>query len=108
MRFRKLQQLVANDEWEDHGYVYELEDGRCAFRYNPLVWESTGSRLSARLTESGTKLEDILQVIPAGERLRWLDIEDLAGDLREIKARLDQACHIPQPQRLSAAKLLVA
>jgi hypothetical protein len=42
MRLRKLQQLVADDEWEDHGYVYELEDGRCAFRFNPLALPLTG------------------------------------------------------------------
>ena len=80
MRFRKLQQLVSDREWQDHGYVYELADGRCTFRFNTLVWESTGSRLSAKLYESGAKLEDVQQVIPAGERLRWLAIEEIDRD----------------------------
>lgn len=97
MRLRKLQQLVADNEWEDHGYVYELEDGRCAFRFNPLVWESTGSRLSARLYESSAKLEEVQTVIPSGERLRWLDTEEIEGEPEEIKAALDKACKIPGP-----------
>jgi len=106
MRLRKLQQLVADNEWEDHGYVYELENGRCAFRFNPLVWESTGSRLSTRLYESGTKLEDVQTVIPSGERLRWLDIEEIEGEPEEIKAALDEACKIPRP--VSIAKPMAA
>jgi len=110
MRVRRLQQLIADNEWEDHGYVYvcppgyEREEGRCAFRFNPLVWESTGSRLSARLYESGTKLEDVQQVIPTGDQLRWLDIEEIEGEPEEIKAILDKACKIPRPQRISLAK----
>jgi hypothetical protein len=99
-----MQQLVSDSEWQDHGYVYELEDGRCTFRFNPLVWESTGSRLSAKLYKSGAKLEDVQQVIPAGERLRWLEIEEIEGKPEEIKAALDEACQIPRP--VSIAKPL--
>jgi hypothetical protein len=106
MRFRRLQQLVADNEWEDHGYVYELEEGRCTFRFNPLVWESTGSRLSARLYESSAKLEDVETVIPSGERLRWLDIEEIEGEPEKIKAALDEACKIPKP--LSIVKSIAA
>jgi hypothetical protein len=98
MRVRRLQRLNGQDQWEDHGYVYELADGRCVFRHNPLVWESTGSRLSAKLTETGTKLEDVQQIIPTGERLRWLEIEEIGGEPTDIKARLDEACQIPRPQ----------
>ena len=108
MRFRKLQQLVTDNEWQDHGYAYEREDGRCSFRYNSLVWESTGSRLSARLYESGTRLDEVHTIIPTGERLRWLDIEEIEGDPQEIKARLDEACNLPQPQPVSSVKSLVA
>ena len=108
MRFRKLQQLASDSAWQDHGYVYELEDGRCAFRFNPLVWESTGSRLSAKLYESGTKLEDVEQIIPAGERLRWLEIEEIDGEPKDIKTRLDEACKIPKPQRVSTVNPIVA
>jgi hypothetical protein len=104
MKVRRLQRLNDQEQWEDHGYVYELKDGRCTFRYNPLVWESTGSRLSAKLTESGTKLEDVHQVIPATKRLHWLDIEEIEGEPDEIKARLDEACQIPRPQKVSVVK----
>jgi hypothetical protein len=99
MKIRRLQRLNGQQQWEDHGYVYEREEGRCAFRFNPLVWESTGSRLSARLYKSGTKLEDVQQIIPVGQRLRWLEIEEIEGEPGEIKAMLDEACQIPRLQR---------
>ena len=104
MKVRRLQRLNDQEQWEDHGYVYELKDGRCTFRYNPLLWESTGSRLSAKITESGTKLEDVHQVIPATKLLRWLEIEAIEGEPDEIKARLDEACQIPRPQKVSVVK----
>ncbi len=104
MKIRRLQRLNGQQQWEDHGYVYEREEGRCAFRFNPLVWESTGSRLSARLYESGTQLEDVQQIIPTGDQLRWLDIEEIEGEPEEIKAMLDKACKIPRPQRISIVK----
>lgn len=103
MRVRRLQRLNGQDQWEDHGYVQELEDGRCAFRYDPLVWESTGSRLSAKLTESGIKLEDVQQIIPATKRLRWLEIEEIDGDPEEIMVQLDEDCQIPRPEKVSVA-----
>jgi len=108
MKIRRLQRLNGQQQWEDHSYVYELEDGRCAFRFNPLVWESTGSRLSARLYESGAKLEDVQQIIPATQRLRWLEIEEIEGEPEKIKATLDEACQIPRPQRVSLTKPVVA
>jgi hypothetical protein len=108
MKIRKLQRLNGQQQWEDHGYVYELEDGRCTFRYNPLVWESTGSRLSAKLYESGTKLEDVQQVIPAKKRLRWLGIEEIDGTPEDIKADLDKACKMPKPQPISMPKPVIA
>ncbi len=102
MKIRRLQRLNGQEQWEDHGYVYELADSRCTFRYNPLVWESSGSRLSAKLTETGTKLEDVQQIIPAKKRLRWLEIEKIEGDDEEIKVRLDAACKIPRAQKVPA------
>jgi len=108
MRVRRLQELNEQQQWQDHGYAYELEDGRCTFRYNPLVWESTGSRLSGRLTQSGTKLEDVQQIIPAKKRLRWLDIEEIEGDPAQIKAELDEACQIPSAQRVFGKKSAAA
>jgi hypothetical protein len=108
MRFRKLQQLINDDRWEDHGYAYEFPDGRCAFRHNTLVWESTGSRLSAKLYKSGTKLEDVQIIIPTGDRLRWLDIEEVEGDMDEIKIALDEICAIPSHRNIKKKAKVVA
>jgi hypothetical protein len=108
MRFRRLQELNEQEQWEDHGYVYELEDGRCTFRYNPLVWESTGSRLSGKLYESGTKLEDVQQIILSGDQLRWLDIEEIDGAPEDIKAALDKACKMPWLRPISMPKPIIA
>jgi hypothetical protein len=98
MRFRRLQELNEQEQWEDHGYVYELEDGRCTFRYNPLVWESTGSRLR----------EDVQQIILSGDQLRWLDIEEIDGAPEDIKAALDKACKMPWLRPISMPKPIIA
>jgi hypothetical protein len=98
MRFRKLQRLNEKEEWEDHGYAYEQEDGRASFRYNVLVLGRIGAQYNVQLREAQTKLEDVHQVIPATQRLRWLEIEEIEGEPEEIKATLDEACKIPRPQ----------
>jgi hypothetical protein len=103
VRVRRLQQLLDNGQWEDHGYAYEREDGRASFRYNTLVWGRIGARYNVQLRECGASLEEVPTVIPAGQRLRWLDIEEIEGDRAEIKAALDEACQIPTPQRISIA-----
>lgn len=108
MRVRRLQQLLDDGQWEDHGYAYERETGRASFRYNTLVWGRIGARYNVWLRESGTRLEDVHTVISAGEHLRWLDIEVIDGDQEEIKAVLDEACKIPKPQRISIMKPMVA
>jgi hypothetical protein len=36
-------------------------------------------------------------VILVGERLRWLEIEEIDGKPEDIKAALDEACQIPRP-----------
>ena len=107
MRIRRLQQWLE-EQWEDHGYAYEREDGRASFRYNPLVWGQIGARYNVQLRESETKLEDVQSVILTGERLRWLEIEEIDGDPEEIKARLDEVCQIPRPQPVATAKPHVA
>ncbi|HEX9923557.1 MAG TPA: hypothetical protein VGD99_12945 [Anaerolineae bacterium] len=38
MKVGRLQRLNNAQQWEDHGYAYEREDGRASFRYNTLVW----------------------------------------------------------------------
>jgi hypothetical protein len=108
MKFRKLQQLNEKEQWEDHGYAYERDDGRASFRYNNLVWGQIGARYNVQLREAKTKLEDVPQVIPATKRLRWLEIEEFDGDLEDIKADLDKACKMPWLQRVSTVKPVVA
>ncbi len=108
MKFRKLQQMNEQDQWEDHGYAYERDDGRASFRYNNLVWGQIGARFNVQLREAKTKLEDVPQVIPATKRLRWLEIEEIDGDPKEIKATLDEACKFPKPQRVSVTKPVAA
>lgn len=108
MRFRKLQRLTETEEWEDHGYAYEREDGRASFRYNVLVLGRIGARYNVQLREAQTKLEDVPQVIPATQRLRWLEIEEIEGDPEEIKATLDKACQMPWLQQVSMKKPVVA
>ena len=108
MKVRKLQRLNEKEQWEDHGYAYEREDGRASFRYNNLVLGRIGARYNVQLREAKTKLEDVHLVIPATKRLRWLEVEVIEGDPEEIKARLDEACKIPRPQRVSIAKPIAA
>ena len=108
MRVRRLQQLLDDGQWEDHGYAYEREDVRASFRYNTLVWGQIGARHNVQLRKAHTKLEDVHPVIPAGDQLLWLDIEEIEGEPKTIKAALDEACQIPRPQRMSVKKSAVA
>ena len=108
MKVRRLQRLNGQEQWEDHAYAYEREDGRASFRYNVLVLGRIGARYNVQLREGNTKLENVHQVIPATKRLRWLGIEEIEGDPEEIKARLDEACQIPRPQKVALAKPRVA
>ena len=108
MRLRKLQQFVGDGEWEDHGYAFEREDGQCLFSYNTLVWGQIGAEYNAKLVKAGTRLEEVHTVIPAKKRLRWLEIEDIPGDPTEIKARLDEVCQIPRPQKVATVKAQAA
>lgn len=104
MRVRRLQQLLDDEQWEDHGYAYEREDGRASFRYNTLVWGQIGARYNVQLRKANTTLADVHTVIPAGDQLRWLDIEALEGEPKAIKTALDEACQLPKPQRVSVKK----
>ena len=108
MKVRRLQQSIDETTWEDHGYVYERPDGSCAFSYNTLVWGRIGSRYNAQLQETGTKLEEVETIIPTGDQLRWLDIEEIDGDPEEIRVMLDEACQIPRPQKVSVTKPVAA
>ena len=104
MKVRRLQELNDQQQWMDHGYAFEREDGQCLFRFNTLVWGRIGAAYNAQLKKAGTRLENVHQVIPATQRLRWLEIEEIDGEPEAIKAALDEACHIPKPQRVSVAK----
>ncbi len=101
MKVRKLQRLNEQQQWKDHAYAYEREDGRASFRYNTLVLGRIGARYNVHLREGNTKLEDVHQIIPATKRLRWLEIEELDGYPEDIKSRLDEACQIPRPAKVA-------
>jgi hypothetical protein len=92
-----LQELNDKQQWEDHGYAFEREDGQCLFRFNTLVWGRIGAEYNAKLKKTGIKLEDVHTVIPATQRLRWLEIEEIEGKPEEIRVALDEACKIPRP-----------
>jgi len=108
MKVRKLQRLNNAQQWEDHGYAFEHENGQCLFRFNTLVWGRIGAEYNATMKKEGTKLEDVHTVILVGERLRWLDIEEIEGDPEDIKAELDETCKIPTAQRVSVTKSVAA
>lgn len=108
MKVRKLQQLNDEDQWEDHGYAYQREDGRASFRYNNLVWGQLGARFNVKLREAKTKLEDVHQIVPATKRLRWLDIEEIDGDPEEIIAHLDKVCKMSWLQPVPAKRPISA
>lgn len=108
MKFRKLQRLNGQEQWENHGYAYEREDGRTSFRYNNLFWGQMGARFNVKLREAKTKLEDVHQVIPAKKRLRWLEIEEIDGDPEEIMAHLDKVCHMAWLKPVPRKKLTTA
>jgi hypothetical protein len=96
MKVRRLQELNDQQQWEDHGYAFESGDGYCLFRFNTLVWGRIGAEYNARLRKTGAKLEEVHTVIPATQRLRWLEVEEIEGEPEEIRAALDEACHIPR------------
>lgn len=108
MKVRKLQRLNNTQQWVDHGYVFERENGQCLFRFNTLVWGRIGAEYNAKMKKNGTKLEDVHTVILIGERLRWLEIEKIEGNPEDIKARLDEVCQIPRPQKVATAKPQIA
>lgn len=108
MKFRKLQQMNDQDQWEDHGYAFEREDGRTLFRYNNLVWGQIGARFNVKLREANTKLAEVHEVIPATQRLRWLEIEEIDGEPEEIMANLDKACKMSWLQPVPSQKPVIA
>jgi len=98
MKIRRLEELNEQQQWKDHGYAFEREDGQCLFRFNTLVWGRIGAEYNAKLKKAGAKLADVHTMIPTGKQLRWLEIEEIKGEPAEIKATLDEACQIPRLQ----------
>jgi len=98
MRVRRLQRLDdETPQWIDEAYAYEQSDGAVRFRYNPIIWEGIGARYNRKLKMNNTPLQQIETVILTGNRLRWLEVEEIEGSSEEIKAALDEACQIPRP-----------
>ena len=96
MRIRRLQSLGDDDQyWVDEAYAYETPDRTVRFRCNPMVWEGIGARHNRTLKAHGTPLEQIETVILTGDRLRWLEIEEIDDDPEEAIAHLDKVCNIP-------------
>ena len=109
MKIRRLQRLDDEaNQWIDEAYAYELPDGTVRFRYNTLIWEGIGARYNRRLKADITPLEQIETVILTGDRLRWLEIEKIDGDLEKIKVALDKACKIPGPKPVAVANSVTA
>ena len=98
MKIRKLQRLENDEGWVDDGYCYEKPNGQVVFRYNAVTWGRIGARYNVKLRETGTKLADVHTIIPAGEYLRWLPVEELPGEIEVLKATLDESCGFPKVQ----------
>lgn len=105
MRFRRLQSLDDDgQQWLDEAYVYETTSGTIRLRYNPMVWEGIGARHNRQFEAEGTSLATVETVILAGDRLRWLEVEELEGEPETLKAMLDKQCRIPRPQKRKIEK----
>lgn len=98
MKIRKLQRLENDEGWVDDGYCYEKPNGQVVFRYNAVTWGRIGARYNVQLRDTGTKLADVHTVIPMGEYLRWLSVEEIPGEIEALKATLDKACGFPKVQ----------
>jgi len=106
MKIRKLQRLENDEGWVDDGYCYEKPNGQVVFRYNAVTWGRIGARYNVQLRDTGTRLAEVHTVIPTGEYLRWLPVEEISGDIEALKATLDQACGFPQVQRVAKPVVL--
>lgn len=71
------------------------------FRCNAVTWGRIGARYNVQLRDTGTRLAEVHKVIPTGESLRWLPVEEMPGDIEGLKATLDQACEFPKVQRVA-------
>lgn len=105
MRIRKLQILDEDDGiWVNEAYAIENETGQVEFCYNTLTWGRVGAKLNQRIQKEKIPLEDIQTIVIPDNEARWLDIEEIGGNWRKIKATLDEACKIPGPKPVSIAK----
>ena len=101
MKIRKLQRLENDEAWVDDGYCYEKSNSQLVFRYNAVTWGRIGARYNVQLRDSGTPLAEVHTVIPTGEYLRWLPIEEVPGEIEELKPILDKACDFPEVRRVA-------
>lgn len=101
MKIRKLQRREDDEAWVDDGYCYEKPNGQVVFRYNVVTWGRIGARYNVELCDSGTALADVHTIIPTGEYLRWLPIEENPGEIEELKRTLDGACGFPEVRHIA-------
>ena len=102
MKVRQLQRLM-DGVWYDDAYAFKNGKGPVTFRYN-LTWETVGARLYRQIREQNIGLSDIESVIPEGEYMRWLTIEEIEEEKAEAHLEmLDERCCIPKPRFIGRA-----
>lgn len=95
IRVRRLQRKGSDGTWHSDAYAVETRDGQITLRYS-LAWEYLGGRYNRMIRERGLSLEHLEQVL-AGDSLRWLPVETLETDAKDVIQSLDQECHVPRP-----------
>ena len=98
MKVRQLQRRDVDGVWYDDAYAFSNGKGPVTFRYN-LTWERAGDHVYGQIREQNIGLSEIEKVVPEGEHLRWLPIEEIEDEKAEAHLEmLDQICYIPKPR----------
>lgn len=96
MRVRRLQRRDEDGVWFDDAYALEDEQGQVVFHYN-LTWERLGAEINRQLQAGSVPLDEMEQVIPASDDLRWQEPELVdMPDSNEFLTALNEACAIPK------------
>jgi len=73
---------------------------------NQMAGSSFDMRYNIQLRDTGTGLADVHTVIPCGEYLRWLPVEEIPGEIEALKATLDRACGFPEVQPVAKSEMV--